>query len=238
MNLMKRIAESQKVQTTFVKTAIAAATVAAMTLSVAAPLQADTLDDLNRDVQLALSQLDRAQTPSGISAVEPASTTAAAARLTGVFGTIGILGAFEPDFVPPVAAGDNRLSTTTMWRQAETAYQTLMLRCEYWRDNADGPSSGLVGNSVVAGRINALETGTRQNLAGLVEVTGLKGQSAVMDKLDQIDNFLAVLNAPLSPIDTTRLSSTKMNGVISEFYDRVLTLCPAVDVEPQCVAWE
>jgi hypothetical protein len=235
---MKRIAESQKVQTTFVKTAIAAATVAAMTLSVAAPVQAEaTLDELYSDVNLALSQLDRAQTPSGIAAVEPASTTEAAERLTGVLSTIGILGASEPDFVPPVAADDNRYSTTTMWKQAETAYQTLMLRCEYWRDNADGPSSGRVSNALVADRINALETGSRQNLATLVEGSR-KGVADVEEVLNKIDTFNSILNAPLPPVNTDRLSSAQMNGVIAEFYDRVLTLCPAVDVTPACVAWE
>jgi hypothetical protein len=237
MKHMNRIAKSRNLQHTFVKTAVAAATVAVMTLSVAAPLQAQSLEDLNTDVQLTLSQLDRAQTPSGTAAVEPASTVDAAERLTGVLGTIGILGASEPGFVAPVDADDDRLSSTTLWRQAETAYQTLMLRCEYWRDNADGPSGGRVSNELVAARINALETGTRQNLASLVQADR-KSIEEVEDVLNQIDTFNSILNAPLPPVNTDRLSSSQMNGVIAEFYDRVVTLCPAVDVEPLCVAWD
>jgi hypothetical protein len=195
------------------------------------------LEDLNTEVQLALSQLDRAQSPSGTSAVEPGSTVEAASRLTGVLGTIGILGSSEPGFVPPVVSDDNRLSSTTMWRQAETAYQTLMLRCEYWRDNAGGPSDGRVSNELVAERVNALETGSRQNLASIVQADR-KSITEVEDVLNDIDAFNSILNAPLPPVNTDRLSSTQMNGVIAEFYDRVLTLCPVVDVEPMCVAWE
>jgi hypothetical protein len=225
---MKCIAESRTVQNTFAKTAIAAATVAVMTFSVAAPVQAD-LNVLYRDVHMTLDELDRAQTPAGTAAVPPQSTTESAQRLTGVlFGTLGILGFSDPGFVPPVVGGDNRLATTTMWRQAETAYQTLMLRCAYWRDNAGGPPAGsLVGNSVVAPRINAIEIGTRQNLGDLVDAPYAMGENDVMDKLDQIDYFVAVLNAPLDSYDPNRLSSTNMNDVGAEFHERVLTLCPA-----------
>jgi hypothetical protein len=224
---MKRNAESHTVQNTFVKTAVAAATVTALTFSVAAPVQAD-LNLLYRDVTLTLDQLVRAQTPLGVSAVPPASQTASANRLNGFLGTIGILGLAEPAFQPPVVAGDNRLDTTSMWRQAETAYQTLLLRCEYWRDNAGGPPAGtLVGNSVVAGRVNALEFGTQQNLVGLVPDEGVKGEADVTAKLDQVDDFVDELNAPLASYDPDRLSTTNINNVTAEFHERVLTLCPA-----------
>jgi hypothetical protein len=185
-----------------------------------------TLDTLKAEISLLTVQLDQGRAPLNSAAIAPETLNQAAERASDVIATLGGIGLID---VQPSLADDadqGQLSSTTLWQQAETVYQTLMARCEYWRDHADGPSAGRVSLGVVAERIQALEIGSRQELAAAIKSGEPKTDEDVEAKLDKIYGFLDGLNAPTTAVNFSRISSAQINGVINEFYQQIGTLCP------------
>jgi hypothetical protein len=207
------------------KVAFAGAALLGMTMSWGA-IGGTSLDDLSLEVGLLLQQLDQGQIPLSQSAIAPVSATEAGQRLEAVIAAINEVGAADPSFTVFADADTYQPSSTDLWRQAEMAYQTLVSRCEYWRDHADGPASELVGLSVVAERIQALEIGSRMQSLSPVEVQASKTLADVQSKLDDIYVFVDVLNASIAPVNTARISTSQINRAINNFYDGVLSLCP------------
>jgi hypothetical protein len=184
------------------------------------------LDTLKAEISLLTVQLDQGRAPLSSAAIAPETVSQAADRASDVIATLGGIGLVDAQPSLVADADQGQLSSTTLWQQAETVYQTLLARCEYWRDHADGPSAGRVSLGVVAERIQALEIGSRQELAAAIETDEPKADNHVEAKLDEIYAFLDALNAPITAVNFSRISSTQINGVINEFYQQVSTLCP------------
>jgi hypothetical protein len=207
--------ENMKVENVFLSTALAVALVLPSLNA-----GATSLAELNFEVAQVGEEVTSAQTPAGQQAVPPGNLESMNSRwnqfadLTDSLGT----GSASPTSVPSHAP-------TILWANAEALYQTLLVRCEYWRDFAGAPG-GQASQSDVAGRIAEFETGSQLQFTGTIDEVQ-NSVEAVEAKLQQIQDLSDALNTPALQTVGLGTSPTITNYYMNEFHSRLEAVCPA-----------
>jgi hypothetical protein len=118
---------------------------------------------------------------------------------------------------------DERVSTSSLWAAVEDVYNTLSARCDYWIQEAAGPTSRRYSISDVEARVTALAAGARQaGAAGTRQRVQLEDVDALMTRSE---NFLDGLAAVTPPPLTGRVSTSKLNAQVDAVYQDIVGLC-------------
>jgi len=184
---------------------------------------------MNDEIMLLLAQLDQAATPMWVSATSTTDGDALRSRIVGLEGRLSVLGESAPGFSAAMSDGD-RYSTWDLWIKANTAYQTVLKRCEYIRDHA-GPAAGRPSLTAISTRLQQMEIAS-QLVAAPAQPTGRVNLGLVADLMAATDEMIAILQDrqyDLSDPDSSdyRFSTYELHLAVGDIYERAGDACPA-----------
>lgn len=226
---MKRAANTKS---RYVKSALAAVVTATLSLPMLnAASAATSFNMIAMDAELSAMLLDINTFPPTPPA-GPFNELVAGAAIDSVLATIDNTGNAPAS---PVAYGpDDRLSTSLLWVKAKLAKDTLMKRCEYWRDNVNDQTTA----TNPAARPNLTEAYRRatemQNGALLIAAPQTAGRvnltnvAALQDDVDDLLNQLqGIPGMPDLSDPDARFSTNVFYTVLDNFHSIVSSACPA-----------